>query len=142
MFFRLKEKCGEHNQNGKTYKPGDVVETEIDLTIHFGHKFELIEDTKSTSSKITKPNIDTPQDEDDKDKEDKSSSSSLNKHGKDVTDQFSDAEDIGVLVFEKVKTNGKWYTVVDPDDNSVLTKKNLRKGKVNDFLVSITEEDN
>ena len=144
MLYRLKQKVGEHEQNGRTYKPGDVIDTEKDLCAMFIGKFDLIHDTDvEDSGKKTKPTISTPSDEDKDDKEDLKSESlsEESKYGKDVTENFKKALVIGVLVFEKVKKNGKWYTVIDPDDNSVLNKKNLRKGKVNGFLKSITEED-
>jgi hypothetical protein len=38
--YKLKEKCGAHEEGGKTYAPGDIVESPVDLAATFPHKFE------------------------------------------------------------------------------------------------------
>ncbi len=53
MKFRVKQKVGTHIERGKTYKPGDVVESKHDLVEMFSGKFEKVsEDSPETSPKI------------------------------------------------------------------------------------------
>lgn len=147
MFFRLNKRAGEHEQNGRTYKPGDIIETEMDLCAKFAGKFTLLHDDEYEDSGITEPSIDTPSEEDgDSSKKKKSKPSSGVKRTKkkdvDATEDFPAADDIGVKVFKKSKSNGDWYNVIDPDnDNEILNQKLLRKDKVSEFIESITEED-
>ena len=47
MKFRLlpntpQRKVGPHRENGKTYQPGEVIETDVDLAKKFPGKFELV----------------------------------------------------------------------------------------------------
>ena len=42
MQFRIKAKAGTHRENGRTYKAGDVVESNSDLINLFPEKFELL----------------------------------------------------------------------------------------------------
>ncbi len=42
MKFKLKKKVGTHIERDKTYKPGDVVESEHNLMEMFSGKFEKV----------------------------------------------------------------------------------------------------
>lgn len=42
MRFKLKEKTGSHIEDGKKYKPGEVVESDRDLVAAFPEKFERV----------------------------------------------------------------------------------------------------
>jgi len=141
MLFRLKEHCGQHVEDGKVYKSGDVIETERDLpTIFHGKdakgrnrdgKFERVhEDLKDTgkkdTSRVQRPNIPpgvSP-------KQETKVADEESVHGKDVTSEFPTAEKVDVKVFEK----SRWFTVVDMQDNSVLNEKKLRRKEVEPFL--------
>lgn len=151
MFYKLKEKTGQHEQNGKIYKAGDIVETEMDLTKKFIGKFELIHDENCVDSGIDKPIIQTPTGKDVDDTDELKSASlsgkaskkkkSKKKEDEDVTRDFPFAEDIGVKVFKKLKSNGEWFYIIDPDEDNVqMNKKMLRKKNVNKFIASVTED--
>jgi len=156
MKFRLKKRVGSHIQNGKRYKSGDVVESEIDLCKIFVGKFERaheeeLEDTGKMDTSIRKPQIPLPNSV--PPPEDKGGDNTLSKplssmasvpdeaieeeeeveeseHGKDITDEYPTAKEIAVKVYEKAS----WCVVVDNDDGEVLTVKKLRRKDVEDFL--------
>jgi hypothetical protein len=161
MFFRLKEKCGTHSQNGKTYHPGDVVETDMDLSVKFHTKFVKIyddEDKKDTGKKT--PKIATPPDPASKkteaDKDNKSKSASVSKkskkkvkktkgkkknskkYGVNVTEDFPLAEDNGLRVYEKSKV----FSIIemDADNKKVCLKKTKKKDVVN-FIEAMLEDE-
>jgi len=130
MLFKLKKRCGDHYQNGKRYRAGDIVESSLDLCVRFPAKFErdfAAEQKANTAPAVSKPNIPPPVDKGG----DKNKPSPLStKYGEDVTSKFPTAEEVEVLVFEK----SKWYTVVDKADGEVLNEKKLRRKDVEPFL--------
>jgi len=138
--FRLRPRCGNHiekNSEGKpiTYKSGDVVKSDRDLTIAFPGKFEVVLGGDASEDMPTAPNI--PKSSKKKKittspKESVSEKVEIpeSEHGVDVTKEFLTASEAKLKVFEK----SKWFTVVDPDNNEVLNEKKLRRGKVEDFL--------
>ncbi|GAF74083.1 unnamed protein product [marine sediment metagenome] len=149
MFYRLLPKTGSHIQNGKEYKAGDIVDSEMDLVTKFAGKFEKVYDGDVEDTGAISPNIVVPADEDSDNVRTKSETSSSKKSKKktkkadvDVTSDYPTAEDIGVVVMKKTKPNGVWFNVLDPDDdNAKMNPKLLRADAVVAFIESITEED-
>jgi len=138
--FRLRPRCGNHiekNSEDKpiTYKSGDVVKSDRDLTIAFPGKFEVVLGGEASEDMPTAPNISKPSKKKKISTSPKESASKKveipeSEHGVDVTKEFPTASEVKLKVFEK----SKWFIVVDPDNNEVLNEKKLRKGKVEDFL--------
>jgi hypothetical protein len=150
MIFKVKG--GTHEQNGKSYKKGDFVDTELPLTEMFRGKFERQFDQETLKdtgvvSKISKPNITPPPlggskavtaELPSKEKEavlDIKDETFVEEYpeslyGTDVTDKYPTAEEVHVKVFEK----SKWCVIVDPIDERVLNDKKLRGKDVEDFL--------
>ena len=167
MFFRLKAKCGTHSQNGNTYRPGDVVETDMDLVAKFRNKFEKIyDDVDKQDTGKTTPKIPIPPEQASKkteaDKDNKSKSASVSKkppkkqkkskkstkkknskkYGVNVTEEFPIAEENDLRVYEKAAGNGKWYSIIemDEDNKKVLLKKTRKKDVVN-FIEDMLDEE-
>lgn len=170
MFFRLKEKCGMHSQNGRIYHPGDIVETDMDLCEKFRNKFVKVydEDEKKDTGHKT-PKISTPPSkaskdaESNKDKQSKSDPASKKpagkknkknskkknskkknskKYGVNVTEEFPIADENNLRVYEKTATNGKWYSIIemDEDNRKILLKKTRKKDVVN-FIEEMLEDE-
>ena len=154
--FLFKLVGGGHDQDGKRYKRGDIIETEIDLFAKFGKKFQLMHDdsltdtgTKLLEPEITKPKTTESDDDrmtsdgpvvsdsdvtDDGDIDEETTSV----HGENVTDDFEDASDADVSVFVD---NKKWYTIVEDETSKVLNPKKLRKKNVAPFIDTLFEDD-
>lgn len=140
MFFKMRDNVGPHEQDGKVYKSGDIIETDRPLDEMFPLKFDELPDPEWDKRKETrrKPAIATPKtkkrDKVDAETEDvtpsKESASTSSEYGEDVSDQFEGAAKAELQVF--VKHN--WYTVVDPEDGTVLTETRIRKNQVPAFL--------
>jgi len=151
MLFRLKQRCGNHVENGKIYEPGDIIETGRDLSSKFRNKFERIHEAlkdtgKKDTDEIKRPNIppsvgeggDTglnPSPESSPISDEEIVEENL-EYGEDVTSEFPTAEKLEVKVFEK----SKWYTIVDTSDGEVLNEKKLRKKDVIPFLEQYLED--
>ncbi len=156
MFYRLKPKVGGHNQNGRDYVSGDIVESDIDLVKRWQTKFELVHDEdEKKDTGIKTPDIRTPaKDTDSEDSKQldlesvskkKKSKKNSKKYGINVIEEFPIAEENDLRVYEKEDTNGKWYNIVeiDEDEKKVLLKK-TRKKSVVDFietLIEVNDED-
>ena len=165
MFFRLKKNCGGHNQNGRDYKPGDVVKTSMDLCKKFPNKFEKIydkDDKRDTGKKVPKiqipkevnaPTEDTGSGDSkqldsepvsNKQPENKLPKKGINskKYGINVTEEFPIATENDFCVYEKTEANGKWYNIIEMDEDrkKVLLKKARKKDVVN-FIEEILNEE-
>ncbi len=155
MFFRIKSKCGTHQEGSRTYGPGDVIETKRDLCKVFAGKFEKIHDEdekKDTGHKTPKINTPKPssskETESDKDKKSKLDSVSKSskkktkknskKYGINVTEDFPLAETNGLRVYEKSKV----FSIIemDVDGKKVLLKKTKKKDVVN-FIEEMLEKE-
>lgn len=113
--YTFRVKAGTHRNGGKTYQAGETVKTPHDLVTLFGkNTFELLEETEETDN-------------------DSSDGLSQNeaKIGKDVTDEYPNAEANGLKVFKK----GGWYSVTDAKDtDEKLNDKGLKVDDVEEFL--------
>lgn len=137
MLFRLRKGCGNHEQNGRLYKPGDIIETSLDLPSMFkANKFERIRKTKGhtgpadtgtvIATKTRPPSSPTAEDVPEEDKNPRANRG----YGKDVSSEFSTAKEAAVKVFRK----GNWFLVVDKNDGQVLNEKKLRRKEVEPFI--------
>lgn len=152
MFFRIKPKCGEHEEEGRTYGPGDVIKTKRNLRKIFVGKFDKVhdEDEKKDTGHKT-PDIKTPavaaskETESDKDKTSKSdpvstSSKKKNskKYGVNVTEDFPLAETNDLRVYEKAKV----FSIIemDEDNKKILLKKTKKKDVVN-YIEEMMEDE-
>jgi len=148
MFFRLKEKVGNHAETDpKTglpivYKPGDVIESDTDLAKNWPDKFDRVkvgpsEDTpdedeadiqaaaEEGAKDVTPPDEDEDEDFDDEEEE-------KVPLGKDVTEKFPRAEEEELKVFYK---KGKGFFVTETEDPfTALNEKKLKKAQVEDFI--------
>lgn len=154
MKFRIKKKCGNHvHTDGKTYGPGDVIESPDDLTLRFKGKFEKVYTEQEEAEASAKPPIPEPdeevdgaldeiddddldEDDDEEDEEDDDEENDdeddeeASEHGDDVTDEFPIARKVNVKIYKKIS----WYTIVDANDGEVLNEKKLRKAAVKPFI--------
>lgn len=142
MTFRLKKGAGNHADDDKLYKAGDIIKSEKDLDKMFQNKFEriysneqLIDPAVVLTPDIPKSPI-TDADKDDggvvkEPPPDSDSAPVDNDLGNDVTEAFPTATTLKLKVFE----NAHWYSVVDMVDNQVLNTKKLRKKEVAPFLL-------
>ena len=130
--YRLKPKCGLHRQRGANgewviYKPGDTVESDVDLTKVFKNKFEEVVSADRPTAVL---NIPLPHKDDEGGGAEEASPPRPGDYGKEVTKDFPLADELGLRVYEKYG----WFTVVDPGDGTVLNEKRLRKDAVEKFL--------
>lgn len=153
MFFRIKPKCGEHTEEGRTYGPGDVIKTKKDLCKIFVGKFEKVFDEdkkKDTGHKIPKiatpdaPSVEAESDKG-KTKSDPASKSSQKnakknskKYGVNVTEDFPLAEEKDLRVYEKAKV----FSIIESDSEGkkILLKKTTKKDVVNFIEEMFAEE--
>lgn len=113
MKFKL-VKGGLHHENGKYYKPGDIIETDRDLVKMFPklNKFKRIEDSHSPKDSKEGNENDSPP-------------------AVDVTD-ISDKELLELNL--RVVKRGAWFDVVDAITGNRLNQKSLRKSELSDFI--------
>lgn len=118
--------CGSHIQDGRTYKRGDVVESDVPLDRMFPQKFERF------VSSANEPQTPEPEDQSPKGTEDDVSDVSPGGTlGKNVTEEFPEAVGAGLLVFKR----GAWFYVADPaDPDEAIHEKGLRKSAVGSFI--------
>ena len=156
MLYRLKG--GNHNHSdGKTYKNGDIIDTDVDLAKKFPHKFEPIHDeleasegTPFPSISITRPKskvtvVDMPTEEETKEDTpvadveaetgEKKAGEKVDR-GKDVTKKFPSAVENELKVFEK----GRKFFIYDLDPNAPLNEKGLTKAKAVKFIQEYLED--
>ena len=143
--YRMLPRVGKHVElDGKEYGPGDTIETDRDLKKLMPEKFELVHEIYAPDvSVLEKPVIPGPDtsevDDDlipsDSTSEVENSEPEVSEHGTDVTDQFEDAKTAELKVYKK----GPWYSIVDPDNDQVLSEKKLRQNKVAEFLAQYVE---
>jgi hypothetical protein len=64
------------------------------------------------------------------------------KYGVNVTEEFPIAEENELRVYEKAAGNGKWYSIIemDEDNKKVLLKKTRKKDVVN-FIEAMLEDE-
>lgn len=147
-----KLKGGQHNHSdGKTYKKGDLVESEANLAEIFTNKFERIYETEeapsvgtsfpsvkvsSAKSKVTI--VDLPADSKEEDEEEfkeEDEEKEIVDRGKEVTKNFPVAVDQDLKVFKK----GRLYFVYDMDPAVPITEEGLTKAKVKKFIEDYLE---
>ena len=143
MKFRLinKKGIGSHQYfdkdgNSVTVSPGEVLESDKDLVKLFPNKFEYaepIDDPDATPVVTDVPDFPLRNVKDDTTVVEPPKEGP---YGIDVTAEFPKAVEANLTVFEKLK----WYTIVDPEDKTILNEKKLRKAKVNSFLEDYLED--
>ena len=132
--MKYRVKTGKHDQFGKVYCKGDVLDTDMDLIAMFPNKFEKVSKETPITKAPAAPTDITPMvpqknppapvpssEEDDKDR------------GKDVTKNFPDAVDMDFKVFiQKHK-----HYVYDMDNmEKPVNPKPLKKAEVKKFIES------
>ena len=133
MKYRVIE--GSHDQYGKIYSKGDVLDVDMDLIAMFPNKFEKaskeVPITKAPAAPtdiipmVPQKNPPAPLQKEEK-----------TNRGKDVTEKFPDAVDMDFKVFIK---NRKHY-VYDVDDMAKpINSEPLKKGEVKAFIESKEE---
>ena len=108
---------GSHVEGKRTYEAGETVESPNELDKIFVNKFARVSDDDSL-----------PEDDEDEAAE----GDSL---GDDVTADFPEAEDAGVLVFKG--EDGGWYVAWEDDPDEALNEKKLKKKEVSDFIAEL-----
>ena len=120
--FRLKG--GPHCEDDKTYKPGDIIETDRELDKIFARakKFERIGSHSSPSNNAGGGDT---------------GALPTSKYGTDVTSIAHGYLLKGTLrVFQK----GQWFNVVDMESGTRLNDKAIRKPKLDEFLKQYIEK--
>lgn len=146
--FRLKKKCGDHNEEGINYVAGDTVMSHRNLEKLFKNKFERVHPDDDFEFAEASPNIPLPQTVLDKEEGGgKSPSSKSKKHkdskkfGQNVTVSYPTAVNAELEVYEK----DHWFSVVDRNTEDgkpeELTEKKLREKDVESFLKTYVEVD-
>ena len=118
--YKLKAKVGSHMENGSLYKAGEVVESDKDLACMFPHKFEVVQAIPQQPHEDATLKT-TPQPAPAVEDDDRIESTQLKSLlGSNVTGDFEDALDMGLVVFKKANK----YNVAHPDilDESLNTK--------------------
>lgn len=132
--FRLRKKCGDHNEEGVNYVAGDIVKSTRNLEKMFKNKFDRVRPKDDFDFEETSPNIPSPQKTSKKYK-------NSNKFGTNVTPSFPTAIAAELVVYEK----DAWYQVVDRNTEGgkpeLVSKKKLREKDVEDFLKNYVEPD-
>ncbi len=132
--FKLKKKCGDHNEEGKTYVAGDKVMSHRNLEKLFPTKFERVHPDDGFEFAEASPNIPLPRAVRDKGEGAKKSSSpkykNSTKFGENVTLSFPAAVAAELNVYKKAN----WFQVVDRNTESgkpaVVSEKKLRENEV------------
>jgi len=117
---------GSHVQDGKTYHKNDVVPSEVPLDQMFKNKFEPMGSTNDI------PVYNEPESQSEPDGEPTPDFSDAESElGTNVTSEFSEAIEKGVVVFKKAS----WYYAALPEKtNESLNEKGLTKKKLAEFL--------
>lgn len=160
MKFKLLR--GGHNEKGRNYGKGDVVESHNDLVAMFGsEKFERVSETFSSSTvqqvgedplkKSPAPlakvaPVETPKEEPQEEAviETESGSSDVPDESdmEDVTKDFPDAEALDLKVLCQSYKNRKWYFVADQDGKILSGEdKGLVKRDVMKFVEKYLEDE-
>lgn len=127
MKFRLLG--GGHNEGGKLFKKGDIVESARNLVKLFENKFERIRKGKRKKA--------APADDDPDDPEEETPPTTPKEaRGKDVSADFPLAVEEGFSVFRK----GSWFHVFEGDETSPLNPKGIKRTKVEEFITTYLED--
>ena len=137
---------GQHEQFGKTYKKGDVIDTPIDLCKLFRGKFQrviteggspvavqLVQPQGKAPASPEKPPAPSTPKEDGAPKTSEKAGSGATKdvRGRNATEHFPQAVDDDFAVFKKNRV----YFVYDVDDPDIaLNKDGLKKAEVGPFI--------
>lgn len=130
FYFRLNEGCGTHSGNdGKIYQGGDVVPSETNLAKIFVHKFTRVSAAAYTDSL---PEVVTAESDDEE--VDPVDDAPVNPLGVDVTDMFSDAPPLELVILKK---GGQYYIADKSSPSTALnpTKITSKTGVLN-FLAA------
>lgn len=132
MKFRLTG--GSHVAGDRSYKKGDVIESDKDLVKIFVNKFERLHDEDTPVSKGTQ--IDVPG-QAPRPAEAEEEAAEVEGLGVDVSAEFPEAAEADVLVFKA----GKLYTVADADEptkalnvDALTSKKAVKEYITKKFL--------
>ena len=133
--YKLKEKVGSHNEEGKNYEAGSIVESKKDLVKIFPFKFEKVEPIPS-EPKADKP-LESPKSKVENVGESIDFSKIKSKLGENVTSDYPTAQNAYVIVLKK----GIKYVVADPDmPDRALNDKPLTEAGLLDWLESNRNE--
>lgn len=122
MKFRLK---GTHRHQGRTYRRGDVIDSETDLRDAFPSKFELLDAVQDVMSTTTTQTTQAPEEPDEE---------GINPNlGTDVTRDFENARANDLLVYKK---QGLYYVCDDENPTQALNEMRLRSPKAVKAFIS------
>lgn len=57
--MRFRQVSGIHDDGKKTYEPGDIIESDIDLVERFGGKFQRVYDDPAVIERTVVPDVET-----------------------------------------------------------------------------------
>lgn len=143
MRFRLKDGAGNHNEDGRTYKAGEVVESISNLAELFPFKFEVVpvRSVERTTLKTEKSSVERDGDEEDAKIKTVKSADSLDsltsiksKLGTNVTKEFPKAEVANLIVLKRAFR----YRVADPGNPDVALTDPLKQGEMHYWLEQAT----
>ena len=139
MLFQMKEKVGPHvDEKGKKYKSGDFIESDRPLDKIMPHKFtEVTDGGVEGKNAPVRPEIPGPVSGGDGHAVASSPEIEASPHGTDVTEKFELAKAAKLQVFE----NNKWYTIIDPEDDTVITDKKIRRKQIDGVLKDFIPEE-
>lgn len=143
--LRRRGKKKEEREVGRSYKVGDVVESDRPLNELYANKFERLPDEEPTEVRAARkkaekagklPNPNPPKPELDPehvyDQDDETSASISSELGENVTADFPKAVEANLLV---LCDEDEKYHVADPDDpDEALNDKPLSKGQCDKFI--------
>jgi hypothetical protein len=132
MYFKVL--AGSHQQDGKTYKVGQIVPSEVNLVKLFRNKFQQAEKPAEVDDETndvgTAPDLSSTLEDKGADNLNINVKDLVKKYGVNVTTQFPTAAKVKMLVFQKVN----WFTPVDSFDGTVMCDRKLRVKEVEPFL--------
>jgi len=142
-------KTGLHRVGNQRYRAGDVLETDLPLDKLFRNKFERVSEATPVSEPeivrtirvagvpaeapaIPKPESVKQDDAIETTEASRPKKSDKSPHGKDVTDEFPEAELLKLAVYHDKKSTK--YTVVDVEEGDVVVKVSKSKVNISKFL--------
>lgn len=140
MRFRMNDKVGGHNEAGRDYQAGDILESSRPLDKIWPHKFVRIDDAKMDSKPFAGEGGSSPilvKEMDDAQGEAAPETSSLleveSELGENVTADYPAAADAGLLVLRK----GPWHYVAAAETpDAAENEKGLKRDALVEFLAN------
>lgn len=133
--YKFKIKAGSHNEDGKTYRKGDTIESGKELDKIFKNKFERIVAPVVVKVPTVKERAHKPEEEEPKTSNEKTDDPS---NDMDVTSDYKMPKDLsGIKVMD---IGGGWINVIDAEDGTIYNEKGIRPKAVNKFLIKLAKE--